>query len=84
MKQARAKQGVGANGHRDSGRGRACRSGVEGMRGGAARAAASATCGRGWRGRQGTLPGLGRRQSGGGWRPEKLRGRALEKEKLQP
>lgn len=38
MRQAWAKQGVGANGHGASGRGRACRLGVEGMRGGAARA----------------------------------------------
>lgn len=36
MKQAWAKQAVGGNGRRDSGRGRACRSGVERMRGAAA------------------------------------------------
>lgn len=35
MRQVWAKQGVGAHGYGASGRGGACRSGVEGMRGGA-------------------------------------------------
>lgn len=74
MKQAWAKQGVGENGHSDSGRGRACRSGVERMRGGATRAAGfqppvEETGGQG----RSTPLRLSRRQRGHGWGPEMLK-----------
>lgn len=74
MKQARAKQGVGENGHSDSGRGRACRSGVERMRGGATWAAGfqPPVEETGGQGRRPPLR-LRRRQRGDGWGPETRR-----------